>query len=169
MVYSKLDKASGLLARAIALTGGAVLLVLVVMTCLSITGRSLTFVGLNQVHGDFEWMEFGVGFAIFCFLPLAQYSNSHARVDLLAGKFPPRFNQFVDFIADMFVFAVASVIAWRLTLGMLDKKSYGETSFILQFPIWITYALGLVGMIAFVLISMFCILRSWRKLTGNSQ
>ena len=58
----------------------------------------------------------------------------------------------------------AGLIAWRPWLGMLDKKSYSETNFILQFPQWISYAAGLPGAVVFLIVASWCVLRPARKL-----
>lgn len=149
-----------------ALVGGIVLIVLVCITCLSVIGRSLTIIGLNQIPGDFELVEYGVGFVIFSFLPWTQYARGHARVDLFTHNMGRLGNLIADLAADLLLFAIAIIITWRLWLGMLDKQSYGETTFILQFPIWYAYLAGLFGMVAFVLVALFCVLRSLRAFRG---
>lgn len=167
-MYAFLDKTAGFLARTTALIGGIVLLLLVAMTCLSITGRSLSFIGLNQIKGDFELMELGVGFVIFSFLPWAQYSGGHARVDLFATVMPLWMNRLADVASDLLLLAIAVIVGWRLWLGMLDKKSYGETTFILHWPVWEAYLSGLLGMSVFVIVALFCTLRSTRSLLGGT-
>jgi len=165
-MYRTLERGASLLAQALALLGGAALVALVVMTCLSISGRSLTALGLNQIPGDFELMELGVGFAVFCFLPWTQFSRGQARVDMFEPVFPPRLNALLDLVADLAALAVAGLIAWRLYLGTLDKLSYQETTFILQAPIWQAYAAACVGSAGFVLVSAFCVVRSARAVAG---
>lgn len=163
-MYNLLEKAADRLARGTALLGGLVLLGVIAMTCASITGRALMPLGLGPVPGDFEWIELGVGFAIFAFLPWCHLQRAHASVDLFLPVFPPMMNKILDLAADIAMFAAASIIAWRLWLGLLDKQRYGETTFILQFPIWIAYAACLFGAVAFVIVVAFCILRSGRIL-----
>lgn len=158
-----------MLARALAIMGGIVLIALIAMTCISITGRALISLGFGPVQGDFEWVEIGVGFAIFSFLPWAQYARGHARVDLFKPSLGTRLNRLIDLISDVMMFLAAAIITWRLWLGMLDKKSYTETTFILQFPTWVAYGAGLVGAVAFTLVSAFCILRSLRALKGPAR
>ncbi len=167
-MYATLEKAVSLLARLMAYAGGAVLICLIVMTCVSITGRALVPFGLAPIKGDFEWIELGVGFAIFAFLPWCQLQRGHAAVDLLQGLYGRAGNRVVDVIVDVLMFGAASVIAWRLYLGMQDKLRFGETTFILQFPVWIGYAAGLVGACVFVIVAAFCILRSGRALVGRA-
>lgn len=165
-MYQILEKSIGNLAKVMALIGGVVLILLIAVTCVSITGRALIPLGLNQIPGDFELVEFGVGFAIFAFLPWCQLNRGHARVDLFANNFGPVMNKTIDVVADIAMFAASLLIAWRLWLGMLDKLGYSETSFILQFPVWYAYAAGFAGAALFVLVSAFCVLRSGRVLAG---
>ena len=114
-------------------------------------------------------MELGVGFVIFSFLPWTQYARGHARVDLFATMMPRLMNRLTDLAADLLLLGVAVIVGWRLWLGMLDKKSYGETTFILQWPVWEAYLSGLLGMSVFVIVALFCTLRSTRALFGRSQ
>lgn len=166
-MYRTLDKAVGWLARAVALAGGAVLIGLVVMVCVSITGRALIPLGLKPVSGDVELLEMGMAFAIFAFLPYCQYVRGNARVDLFQPSFGRVGNNFLDLIADIGMAIAAVVICWRLWLGMLDKKSYYETTFILQIEIWQAYAAALVGAVAFVIVALFCVIRSLKALPGG--
>jgi TRAP-type C4-dicarboxylate transport system permease small subunit len=165
-VFDVLNKAVGFLAQAMAILGGIVLIVLIAVTCASIIGRSLTFIGLNQIKGDYELVELGVGFAIFAFLPWAQYSKGHARVDLFEKTMARWQNLLSDLLSDILLLAIALIGGHRLWLGMLDKQSYGETTFILQFPIWQAYAAGVLGMVVFAIVAVFCLVRSLRSFGG---
>lgn len=165
-MFDTLEKTVGFLARAMAILGGIVLIVLVAITCASIVGRSLTFIGLNQVNGDYELVELGVGFAVFAFLPWTQFSKGHARVDLFESAFARWQNLLSDLVSDLLLLAIALVGGYRLWLGMLDKLNYGETTFILQFPIWQAYATGVLGMAVFAIVAAFCVLRSLRAFGG---
>ena len=156
------------LARLTAYAGGLVLLGLVVMTCVSVIGRTFNDIGLGPIPGDFELVEIGIGFAIFAFLPWCQIKRGHATVDLLQPRFGRRFNAAIDFLSDVLMAIAAMVIGWRLMQGMLDKKGYSETTFILQFPVWIAYAAAMIGATVFIVVSLYCVWRSGRALaTGD--
>jgi hypothetical protein len=47
------------------------------------------------------------------------------------------------------------VLTWRLAYGMADKLRYGETTFILQFPIWWGFAAAMIGAVVAVIISIY--------------
>lgn len=61
----------------------------------------------------------------------------------------------LNVIVDLGMLIAAVLIAWRLYLGMTDKLRYGETTFIMQLPVWWGYAASLVGAVAFALVTAF--------------
>ena len=153
------------LARSAALFGGVALVALVVMTVVSIIGRNFT--GFGPVPGDFELVEAGVAFAIFAFMPWCQLNRGHAAVEILASRFGALFNNLIDLISDGLLLGLWIFLGYRHFLGMLDKKGYGETTFILQFPIWWAYAAAMAGIVVIVLVGVFCVLRSIRNLASG--
>ncbi|MEL7149197.1 MAG: TRAP transporter small permease [Pseudomonadota bacterium] len=167
-MYSALRKLAEVIAATLAIAGGVVLLIIVVLTCLSIAGRALVpfDFGLGPIRGIYDMTEIGMAVAIFAFLPLAQLENAHARVDLFQSLIPQTMNSILDLLFNVAMFVVAAFGTYRLYLGMQDKLSYGETTLIAQIPVWQGYAAGLIGGVGFVLIAAFCVLRSARRLAG---
>lgn len=149
-----------ILAQILAVAGGIVLVILTVMTLLSVTGRSLTFLGLRPIPGDFEMVEAGMAFAVFAFFPWCHLKRKHITVDIFTRSWPDSANRVIDLVTDILMLAVAILIAWRHWDGMLDKLSYGETSFILEYPIWWGYAGGMIGAAVFVIVALYCLARS---------
>jgi|TARA_B110000879_G_scaffold119813_1_gene159136 TRAP-type C4-dicarboxylate transport system permease small subunit len=161
-------------ARFMAICGGLVLALLILLICISVVGRSLNGVlhgwigtafpavsawllqaGVGPINGDFELVEAGVAFSIFSFLPLCQISGGHASVDIFTSKLPRGVNRGLQMVIDT-VFAFALIImAYQLYKGMLSKLSYGDTTFLLQFPIWWAYAASLVGAVMAAVISVY--------------
>lgn len=152
------------MARSMAYLGGAILTLLIVLTCVSIAGRLLNGIfhgdlmqgiapGFSSwmtgwtgpVNGDFELVEAGVAFAIFAFMPLCQITAGHASVDVLANGFPRRVQRFLRMATEVIFAAVLVLIAWRLGAGLAGKYANGETSFLLEFPVWWAYAASLVA------------------------
>ena len=174
-------------ARFMAICGGLVLALLILLICISVVGRSLNGVlhgwigtafpavsawllqaGVGPINGDFELVEAGVAFSIFSFLPLCQISGGHASVDIFTSKLPRGVNRGLQMVIDT-VFAFALIImAYQLYKGMLSKLSYGDTTFLLQFPIWWAYAASLVGAVMAAVISVYvaCV-RAMELATGQ--
>ena len=161
-------------ARLMAICGGLVLTVLIVLICISVIGRSLNGLlhgwigavmpgisawaldlGVGPINGDFELVEAGVAFAIFAFLPLCQISAGHASVDIFTAKLPTRINRLLQLAIDVIFAVVLIAIAYQLYNGMLSKQRYGDTTFLLQFPIWWAYATSLSGSILTAVISLY--------------
>lgn len=161
-------------ARLMAICGGLVLVLLIMLICISVVGRSLNGLlhgwiglalptvstwflqaGVGPINGDFELLEAGVAFSIFAFLPFCQISGGHASVDVFTSKLPKGVNRFLQMVIDT-VFAIALiVIAYQLYRGMLSKQSYGDTTFLLQFPVWWAYAASLIGAVMAAVIAAF--------------
>ncbi len=168
-MYNTLRSLADTVSRWMALLGGLVLLFVVLLTCISIIGRALLpfDIGLGPIKGIYDITEIGVGAAIFGFLPWCQFRREHAAVDLFKPFLGRAFNGVLDLVIDLGMFTVAVILAWRLYLGMMDKLRYGETTFIMQLPVWWGYAASLVGAVAFACVAAFCVLRAVRVLTGN--
>ncbi|WP_397543665.1 TRAP transporter small permease subunit [Roseovarius salis] len=151
------------LARLMAVIGGTVLALVIAVTCVSVAGRVLNTalhgdlaqsvipdaagwlleLGIGPLTGDFEIVEAGIAFAIFAFLPLCQISGGHATVDVFSTRLPRGLNRGIQLVVDWVFAAVLVLIAWQLYQGLLDKLRYNETTFMLQFPVWWSYAASL--------------------------
>ncbi|MEM7718079.1 MAG: TRAP transporter small permease subunit [Pseudomonadota bacterium] len=165
-MYRILEKTAETIAGTLALAGGAALLVLTTLTCVSIIGRAAVplDIGLGPIRGIYDMTEVGMAAAIFAFLPYAQFTEAHARVDLFRWAIQDVLDQLLDLLFNIAMAIVAFVGTWRLYLGMQDKMSFGETTLIAQIPVWQGYAAGLVGAVGFVVVACFCVLRSGRRL-----
>ena len=176
------------LARLMAILGGLVLTALVILTCLSILGRSLNTIGhsdwltglsqgvadallatgVGPINGDFELVEAGVAFAIFAFLPVCQLYSGHATVDVFTSLMSRKVNKLLITFWDIILSAVILLITARLYEGMMNKMSYGETSFLLQFPIWWAYALSFSAAVVASIVAIYCaIARVLELVTGR--
>lgn len=133
------------LANWTAIVGGIVLVALTLMVVTSVAGRAMIGIGLGPVPGDFELVEVGVGIAIFFFLPWCYLRGGHATVDLLYMHMPRWFQKGIDLVSDVVMLLVWLVLTLKLWEGLLEKKEYMETTFILQMPVWWAYAFCFVG------------------------
>lgn len=151
-------------------------MLLIAITCFSILGRSgntlahseflrtyfppladgLLALGVAPLLGDFELVEVGIAFAIFAFLPICQLHSGHATVDIFTSHLPMRAKQFLITFWEVVLTAIIVLISWRLSVGMMDKFGNGQTSFLLQFPIWWGYALSFVASLGAVVVALYC-------------
>ncbi|MFK7997075.1 MAG: TRAP transporter small permease [Granulosicoccus sp.] len=176
------------LARTFAILGGLVLSALIVLTCLSVLGRSvnsllnadivqalmpaianmLLATGVGPIDGDFELVEAGMAFTIFAFLPLCQLNGAHASVDIFTAALPGRVSRLLRLVVEFVFAAVLVLIAVKLFGGMESKRASGQTTLLLQFPVWWGYAISLPGAIAAALVAVhIAISRLLEMLTGR--
>jgi TRAP-type C4-dicarboxylate transport system permease small subunit len=159
----------GAIARAMAIAGGIVLVALAVMSVASIIGRAFTRMGLGPIPGDFELVEAGCAVAIFTFLPWCQFRQGNITVDMLAPYLPMRFWASLAVIGNIAMSIIAVIVTWQLWLGFRDKLAYGETSMILQMPVWWGYAAGSVAALVFVLTCFYTVWRSLNEAIAGSK
>lgn len=177
------------LSRFTAYTGGVVLLALIVLTCISVIGRSLNSVlhgsffetyapdfarwaidtGIGPVNGDFELIEAGVAFAIFAFLPLCQITGSHASVDVFTEKLSPPAKRILQWIIDTVFALVLLLIAIQLYSGMQSKIRSGQTTLLLEFPVWWGYAICLLGAVVAASVGLYIAVIRAAELFGSKQ
>jgi hypothetical protein len=177
-------------ARLMALTGGVVLTALVILTCVSVLGRGLNTLGhsdllegmapavaawlvgtgVGPVRGDYELVEAGIAFAIFAFLPICQLYAGHARVDIFTGLMPRGVDRFLAAFWEVMLAVVIVVIGWRLYAGFTEKLANGQTTFLLQFPVWWAYGASFVAALMAGLVGIYCaVARVLETLTGRSH
>ena len=147
-------------AQILAVLGGAILILMILITCLSVVGRILNSIGhsdfivmglpffssffqwFKPITGDYELVEAGAALAIFMFLPWCQLNRGHASVELFTSMFSNNTNQFLAALWEIVFAFVIMLITWRLYEGMLGKVRNGETTFLLQMPVWWSYAIA---------------------------
>lgn len=129
----------------LAYLGGLLLCAICMMVVLSVSGRTLLKFGLGPIPGDFEMVEMCTAVVVFFFLPWCYLKNGHASVDLLYIHMPAWARRAVTVFSDLMMLLVWTVLTWRLALALADKFKEGETSFILQVPLWWAFVLCLFG------------------------
>ncbi len=177
------------IARGFAYAGGLMLVALIVLTCLSVLGRKLNEVlhgmvldgvlagpaqwaldaGLGAIKGDFELVEAGIAFVIFAFLPLCQITGGHAAVDIFTNKLPPRADRILRAVVEVVFAAALGLITVQLGAGMVSKMQSGQTTFLLQFPIWWAYGMALTGAVAAATVAVYiAVLRVAEAVQGRA-
>lgn len=149
------------------------------------TGAALPW--LHAILGEEELVTYGVGLALFAALPWVMIRKGHIRIDLFESAFGHRFNRFLDLVGDISLAALAYLIMtrqWFLIfkkargsnepLGNLilqgdfaeaaDRIRSSQESQILGVPLWPTYIVAEICVIAFFIVACFCVWRSARAL-----
>lgn len=184
-----MHQAIGRLARGTAVIGGFVLIALIVLTTVSIVGRSLSDIlhsdtasgllgegaqwlldlGVGEVSGSYELLEAGVAFAIFSFFPICQLYTSHATVDVFTSLLPPVVTRVLMAFWEVVLTAVLILISVQLFGGVQRYYGNGETTLFLQFPVWWAYTASFAASVVTCIVAVYCaVMRLKECLTGRS-
>ncbi|GBD43579.1 hypothetical protein HRbin40_01055 [bacterium HR40] len=126
-----------------ALAGGVLLLLVMAMNVLAVV---LAAFG-SSFPGDFELTEVGVAVAAFAFLPYVQLVGGNVTADIFTERAGPRLLALFRLLASAVAVLFSLLLLWRMFEGMLDQRAYGHVTAVLQFPIWIGFALALASIV----------------------
>lgn len=122
-----------------AVAGGVLTLVIAALVTVSVLGRWL----FNKpIPADYEFVEIGVGLAVFAFLSYTQMRRGHIAVDTFTLRLPSRVNALIDGLWDLVLCAFLVLFTWGLAAGAMEAWQYGETLVQLSWPIWPVYAVS---------------------------
>jgi TRAP-type C4-dicarboxylate transport system permease small subunit len=113
--------------------------------------------GLGPIFGDYEITEMGMAFALFCFLPLCQLTVGHARVDVFTSFLSARSNRILRFLTEIALAVALVLIAWRLQVATEARMSTGQTTYLLEWPVWWAYAASSVAAWAGVVVAVYMV------------
>tara|TARA_B100000614_G_scaffold78825_1_gene70398 strand:+ start:1671 stop:2186 length:516 start_codon:yes stop_codon:yes gene_type:complete len=148
------------LCRIMALSGGAILLALAVMTVVSIAGRALFSA---PIPGDFELVEVGAAIAIFSFLPYCQLRRGNVIVDVFTIRAGPRVRGLLDALGAFVYALIAALLAWRTFHGGANLKLYGETTMVLRVPVWWGFVPIVPGLVLLTVVAFYTAWRSFAE------
>jgi len=131
-------------ARLMAIVGGLVFVGLVVMSVISIVGRkTVGFV----VPGDVEVLQMLAACASASFFPYCHLIHGDVKVDFFTHNLSQKTLWLMDAVGSLLIGLVGALIAWRAWAGAMMVMDNGETSMILQWPVWIPQALMVPGFV----------------------
>ena len=146
------------LAYILAILGGIILVIVILINFISILSR---IIFLNPLVGDFELVEIGSAIAISSFLPLCHLKKGNVIVDFITAKLNFKKIAFLDCISSVIYGLIALFFTWRMFFGARDMYNYQEETMLLQFPIWIPF---LPVSFSFGLLSVCCLYTFYREL-----
>ena len=145
-------------ATGVALLGGAILFLLTLLTVVSVVGRA---VFSAPIPGDFELVEVGMAVAIFAFLPYCQIVRGNVIVDLFTTRASPGAKALLDGLVNLLYTSIAALLTWRVALGGLEIRSYGETTMVLRVPVWWGYVPAVMSL---GFLTLVCAYTCWRSI-----
>lgn len=140
------------MSRWLALAGGAVFLVLVGMSVVSIVGRKLA---ASPVQGDVEMLQMSAAFACATFFAYCHLIGGDVKVDFFTARLAPATLHYLDAFGSLLYTGVAAALAWRTLAGALVVRASQETSVILGWPVWIAQAMMVPGFVLMTLAGLY--------------
>lgn len=129
-------RALDVLSKGMAVVSGLTLMLMALMSLRSIVGR---FFFSAPLVGDYELVQTLSAVSVAMALPYAHWVGGHVIVDFFTAHAPRRANAFMDAVAHGLLAFFAGVLAWRLTIGMLDLRANFDASMLLGIPTWWAY------------------------------
>ena len=122
------------ISRICAIIGGLILVLLVFMSLVSVVGRKLFSF---SVPGDVEILQMCAAFAVSSFFAYCHLIHGDIKVDFFTHNLSPSKTAFLDAFSSLAVALFGAIVSWRTAAGALAIKEVGETSPILNWPVWI--------------------------------
>lgn len=126
-----------------ALTGGALLLLIVALTAINAAGFSANALArvwggtVSGLPGYEDAVQMFVGVAALAMFPYAQLTRAHAAVDVFMHYAPDRANRAVNVVSGLVLAALALWMAYMLVIGTLEVRSDNIETTVLGWPVWI--------------------------------
>jgi len=161
---------------AVAVLGGVALLGMIVVSVISIVGRSILpgvagFVGLEfraaSIPGDVELVQIGTGIAVFSFLPFCQLRRGNVLVDFFTAGARLRVRAALDLLGNAVFTILAGLIAWRLVHGLRDKFAFNDTTMVLRLPEAYPFAWGVACAWLLAIVCAYTVWRSAEEVLTN--
>lgn len=119
--------------KVLAIVGGLLFVGLVGMSIVSIVGRKLLSA---PIPGDVELLQMIAAAASASFFAYCHLNHGDVKVDFFTASAPPWVNHALDAFGSLLVGLVGAVLTWRVYAGAIATQESGETSAILDIPIW---------------------------------
>ena len=141
----------GGLARAFAIAGGLILVLVTLLTVASVVGGAV----LRQpLLGDSEIVEIGCALAIFAFMPYCHMRGANVIVDFMTVRASRRTQSMLDAIANVLFALIIVVLTWRLAIGGWDAARHADVTMFLRIPIWAGYLGAFVSSLLWIAVCL---------------
>lgn len=129
------------LSKLLTLTGGVLLLCMILLTCANIFIRQFYI----PIRGTFELMGYAGAVVTAFALGYTQFTNGHISVDVLVNAYPKPLKRVVSIFNHAVCCIFFLIASWQIVQKALTLKNAGEISEtlrIIYYPFTLTVALG---------------------------
>lgn len=147
-------------AKWFAMVGGMIFIGLVVMSIISIIGRKLFSA---PVPGDVEVLQMAAAFASATFFAHCHLMYGDVKVDFFTARMPSTWRYLLDAIGSCLVGVVGALLAWRSGVGAVSLLDAGESSAVLELPVWAAQALMVPSFVLLALAGFYMGFQFWNR------
>lgn len=140
-----------------ALLGGLIILGVVAVNVYSVA--SIMLAG-RPFPGVYEIVQVGTAMGMFMFLPYCQITGGNVTADIFTSGLGRRPLLALVGLGALCAIALAGILLWRMSYGLMDLITYRETTAIHQFPLWYAYVPILVSLKLLALAGLANLLQS---------
>jgi len=151
--------ALSILIRYWALFGGAIILVLVLITAASALSN-LFFDA--PFAGEYELAKHFVGIAIFTFLPYCQLTGANVTVDIFTTGMGARAKSAMALLSSLLAVLFAVVLLRQMALGFRDYLRFPEETAALHLPLWTAFPPILLSLLLLLIAALVTSYDGWR-------
>ena len=145
-------------AKWFAFAGGLIFIAQVMMSVVSIVGRKL----FNApVPGDVEVLQMSAAFASATFFAYCHLMHGDVKVDFFTARMTSNRRLLLDTGGSFLVGLLGALLAWRTAVGAISLREAGESSAILDLPVWLAQALMVPSFILLALAGFYMCWHPW--------
>lgn len=145
------------------------MLALVAMMTIIVADVFMRYAFNAPIPGTYDLV--GILLAIMVFFGLAKVISERAEItiDLVDSLVPPIVVRLLMIIASLIALGVLGFIFWSMIGPMISAHRYGDRSLELNLPVWLTWALSLVGLSGAILAAFMAVFSSGKPAVTDER
>jgi TRAP-type C4-dicarboxylate transport system permease small subunit len=152
---SRIDRLYYRLEKWLALLGGIVIMLLVLLATVNVLGRWLFSL---PISGYIDWVEQAMAFMAFLGLAYTQRLGGHIRMDILVSHLHGRRLWFTELVSTVLMLLITLVLIYGSWLHFLRSWQIGDSSLDINLPTW---PAKLVVPVALTVLALRLLLQCW--------
>lgn len=145
------------------------MLALVAMMTIIVADVFMRYAFNAPIPGTYDLV--GILLAIMVFFGLAKVISERAEItiDIVDTLVPALVVRLLMIIASLIALAVLLFVFWSMIGPMISAHRYGDRSLELNLPVWLTWALSLVGLAGAILAAFMAAFSSGKSATSDER
>jgi TRAP-type C4-dicarboxylate transport system permease small subunit len=160
---SRADRLYHRLEKWLALLGGVVIMLLVLLATVNVLGR---WIFSLPISGYIDWVEQAMAFMAFLGIAYTQRLGGHIRMDILVSHLHGRKLWFTELVSTVLMLLVTLVLIYGSWLHFLRAWQIGDSSLDINLPTW---PAKLVVPVALTVLALRLLLQCWGYLRAMRE